>query len=194
MPKRSTRQDQWAQGGLKAVGRAALMKYNREVRPHRPRCDAIRKRDGERCENIASPNGKCRVHGGATPRGDEWHKPQWPSGSRPDWQKKLHEKLARLDRNRRRLERRLAKMSDDERKGYERWQRDHKPGPPAERARRRVDHNHASETREWLQQIDQQRPASAEITELQRQAAALEAERDRLLAEIETATGQGVFG
>lgn len=180
MRKRSIRQDQWAQGGLKDVGRAALIRYNREVRPYRPRCNAKRKRDGERCENIASPNGKCRVHGGATPRGDEWHTPQWPSGSRPDWQKKLHEKLKRLDRDRRRLERRLAKMTADERAHFDRWQQDHKPGPMGPRAQRRVDRKSAAKIRKSLER-DEPRPISPELAALQEQAAALEAERDRLL-------------
>lgn len=180
MRKRSIRQDQWAQGGLKAVGRAALTRYNREVRPYRLRCDATRKRDGERCENIASPNGKCRVHGGATPRGKNWHKRQWPSGSTPDAEKKLRDKLKLIDRDRRQLEKRLAKMSPDERRRYDEWHRARQPGPPGPRAQRRVDRKSAAKIRKSLER-DEPRPISPELAALQEQAAALEAERDRLL-------------
>lgn len=180
MRRRTPRQDQWAQGGLKAVGRAALTRYNREVRPYRPRCDAIRKRDGERCENIASPNGKCRVHGGKTPRGDEWHKRQWPAGTAPDSEKKLHDKLKRIDRDRRRLERRLAKMTVEERKRYERWQCDHEPSSAGERANRRADRQQA---KYWREQ--QPRPVSPELAKLQRQIAALERDIEARLRDAE---------
>ena len=192
MSRRSIRQDQWAQGGLKAVGRAALTRYNREVRPYRARCDARRKRDGEQCQNIALQNGKCRVHGGATPRGDEWHKRQWPAGSAPDWQQKLNAKLKQADRDKRRQNQRRAKMTPEERERHERWQRDHKSGPVGGRARRRVERKAAAEIRESLERAET-RPVSPELAALQEQVAALEVERDRLLRQIEDDKPIGVF-
>jgi len=152
----------------------------------------MRKRDGERCENIASPNGKCRVHGGATPRGKNWHKRQWPSGSAPNAEKKLRSKLKLIDRERRQLEKRLAKMSPDERRRYDEWQRDHKPGPPGPRAQRRADRKNAAEIRKGLE-CDEPRPISPELAALQEKAAALEVERDRLLLHQVQTEPIGVF-
>jgi hypothetical protein len=34
-----------------------------------PRCGAHSRRTGQPCRNGAMPNGRCRMHGGATPRG-----------------------------------------------------------------------------------------------------------------------------
>lgn len=193
MRRRSDRQQSWDKFGLPQAGRAALTHYNKHVRPFRPRCDAKRKSDGEPCQNIA-PEGrsKCRVHGGATPAGDDWHQRQWPNGNAPDWQRKLNDKLKRAERDQRQKERRLAKMSPEERQRYEEWQKTHKPGPAANRSRRREDRKRAIEVRDSLENVEQ-KPVSPELAEIQAKAAALEAARDhyRRLAEEEQ---NGVFG
>lgn len=179
MARRSDRQTAWDNGGLKLVGRKTLEYYNKHVRPFRPRCDAMRK-NGIPCRNLALTSGKCRIHGGATPRGENWHKRQWPSGSAPDAEKKLHDKLKLIERDGARLKRRLAKMSTDERRRYDEWHQARQPGPPGPRAQRRADRKSAAEMRKSLTD-DAPRHISPELAALREQAAALEAERDRLL-------------
>lgn len=190
--KRSARQQAWARGGLKAIGRATISHYNKHVRPFRPRCGAKRKSDGEPCQNLAlAGRSKCRLHGGASPRGDQYHQTQWPNGSATNAMRKLDAKLKRIERNRRAKERRLAKMNPDERAAHEKWHRERKPGSAAERARRRADRKAASELRASLENAEP-KPVSPELAALQRQAAELEKERDRLLNSI--VEDQGVFG
>lgn len=174
----------WQQSAQwREISRAAISRWNAR-RPFLPKCGARRKRDGEPCQNLASANGKCRVHGGATPRGDQWHKRQWPKGHAPDAEKKLAAKLKRIESDRRRLERRLAKMSPGERRQYDEWLNARQPGPAAERERRRADRKHAADFRKILDRVEP-RPISPELAALKEQAAALEAQRDRLLREIE---------
>lgn len=192
--KRSDRQQAWDKFGLPQAGKAALTNYNKNVRPFRPRCDAKRKSDGEACQNIAlEGRSKCRVHGGSTPAGDNWHQRQWPNGNAPDWQRKLNDKLKRAERDQRRKERRLAKMSPDERQRHEEWQKAHKPGSAAERARKREDRKRAAEIRASLETVEQ-KPVSPELAELQAKAAALEAARDHYRRMAEEKQDEGVFG
>jgi hypothetical protein len=193
MPRRSDRQTAWAQGGLKLVGCRVLEHYNTHVRPFLPRCSATRK-NGDPCRNLAlSGSSKCRVHGGATPRGDDWHTRQWPNGKAPDWQQKLNAKLKRSERDKRRQDRRRAKMSPEERERHERWQWDHKPGPADERARRRADRKAAAEIRESLERV-QDRPVSPELAALEAERRRIETERDSVLRQIENNKPVGVFG
>ena len=47
-----------------------------------PRCGARRKRDGEPCQSPAMPNGRCRMHGGASPGAPRGNKNAWKHGRR----------------------------------------------------------------------------------------------------------------
>ena len=185
MAERTPRQQAWASHGLKEVGRAALRRFQLEIRPHLPKCNGTSRSTGLPCGNLAVPGKqKCRWHGGAVPSGDDWHKIQYPASTSKDWQRKLNEKLKRDERNRRRRERRLAKMTAEQRAKYEEWHRTHKAGSKAERARRRDDRKRAAEIRASLEKPDD-RPVTPELAELRAQAAALEKARDhyRRLAE-----------
>lgn len=195
MHRRTSRQQAWDQFGLPHVGRGAITHYNKHIRPLRPRCGAKTKstEDGAPCENLALPSGKCRVHGGATPKGENWHVRQWPKGNAPDAERKLAAKLKRAERDKRRQDKRRAGMTAEERERHERWQRDHKPGPAAERARRRNDRKAAAEIREFLERAEE-RPISPELAKLQAERERLEAERDALLKSIEHEQAIGVFG
>lgn len=191
MAERTPRQKAWSSHGLKEVGRAVLHRFNSEIRPHLQKCNGTSRSTGEPCRNPAVPGKqKCRWHGGAVPSGDAWHKLQYPAGTAKDWQRKLNEKLKRAERNRRRRERRLAKMTPEQRAKHEEWQRTHKPGPKAERQRRRAARKAAQEFKARAEQPE--RPASPELAALQAQAAYLEAERDRfraMAAEQQQTTG-----
>lgn len=47
-----------------------------------PRCGARRKYDGEPCQSPAMPNGRCRMHGGASPGAPKGNKNAWKHGRR----------------------------------------------------------------------------------------------------------------
>lgn len=192
MRRRTPRQQAWDKFGLPQIGRATITHYNRQIRPLRPRCSATRK-NGEPCRNLAlSGSSKCRCHGGATPRGDQFHKMQWPNGKAPDAERKLAAKLKRAERNRRAKERRLKAMTPEQRVAHKKWHKTHQPGPAAARARRRAERKAAAEIRAGLERADA-RPVSPEISALQKQAAAIEAERDWLLQQINAEPAGSVF-
>jgi hypothetical protein len=136
---------------------------------------------------------RCRWHGGLVPCGDQWHTLQWPKGDAKDWPKKLNEKLKRDERNRRRKERRLAKMSPEQRAKYDDWLKYRRPGPKVERSKPRAAKKAAEEFKARAAQPE--RPASPELAALQAQAAYLEAERDRYraMAQAQQQQTTGVF-
>jgi hypothetical protein len=131
------RQKRWQKSAeFKAIGRAAILKFNAEFW-RRPRCGARRKYDGQPCQHIGLANGRCRFHGGKTPKGKQWHKETLPiaSGSVT----KLDKKLNDLERRRKKRARRVEAMTQEERERYDAWQRSHKPGGPGDRQRARWD-------------------------------------------------------
>lgn len=83
-------------------------------------------------------NGRCYIHGGRTPKGDDWHKPRWPDRERPDANEKLSEKLRSLEKRANRRRRKLKTMTAEERAAHDAWQATHTPGPAAARRRRRA--------------------------------------------------------
>lgn len=94
-----------------------------------PRCNAIRRSDGGRCENLGTgAGGRCKYHGGATPKGKDWHKVQLtnPAGSVELSIKKQKE----VARRRARQAARVAAMTPEERARYDAWHEARKPGGP----------------------------------------------------------------
>jgi hypothetical protein len=160
------RRDRWRGSAEQiAVGRAAIMKWNR-TRHLKPKCGAKRKRDGEPCQNLALENGRCRFHG-KTGKGANWHKPVWPNRDAPDAEARLNRKLNDLQRAAAKRAKRVAAMTPDERAAHEQWHKTHKPGPAAARARARRERQEVKQVREILSA----RPApvaSQEISELER--------------------------
>lgn len=194
--KRTERQQAWSRFGLPQAGKAALAEFNAKVRPYLQRCGAKRRTDGEPCQAPVVPGkNRCRWHGGLVPSGDHWHTLQWPKGDAKDWQEKLNAKLQRDERNRRRKERRLAKMSPEERAKYDDWLKYHRPGSKIERSKPRAAKKAAAAFQEIAERPE--RPVSPEIAALRAKAAYLEAARDRY-REIALAEQQqkdeGVFG
>ena len=195
--KRSDRQKAWDRFGLPKAGAAALTRYNREIRPYRKLCGARTKstEDHAPCKNLAlAGHERCRLHGGATPKGDQWNLTQWPNGKAPDAEARLKAKLKRVERTRKEKAKRLAAMSPEERQRYDQRAKTHAPGPAAERARRRDDRKRAAEICASLEKPDD-KPISAELAALQRQAAYLEAERDRYraMAQAQQQPNESVF-
>jgi len=126
-----------------------------------PRCGAHARTTGEPCRNVALANGRCRLHGGRTPKGSDWHVPQFTAA-------KLDRKLADLEKRRKKRERRVAAMTPEERERHEAWQRAHKPGGPGDRDRRRRD----LEARERFASLED-RPRVKKVRQLAESAAAL---------------------
>ena len=128
----------WQQSArFRRIGSEAISAWNRNERPKLPKCTAVAKVSGEQCRQPAMKNGKCRFHGGKTPAGADWHRTQWPDRSSADLEAKLHSKLRDLTRAAKKRAARLAKMTPEERKQHELWQRTHKPGQPTARQRAR---------------------------------------------------------
>ncbi|MDR6308235.1 HGGxSTG domain-containing protein [Pacificitalea manganoxidans] len=125
----STKRNRKGMGGWSAYHRsaefreladAALARF-RARRHLLPKCGAAKKSDGAPCQNLPLENGRCRLHGGKTPKGDNWHRPRWPESNSPVASQKLHAKLEALERARRRRKARIARMSEAERTRHELW-------------------------------------------------------------------------
>lgn len=171
-----------------AVGRASIIKWNR-TRHLQPKCGAARKRDGEPCQNLAMANGRCPRHGGKTGKGDNWHNPVWPDGKAPGAIAKLNRKLNDRQRAGAKRAKRVTAMSPDERDAHEQWQKTHRPGSAAARARTRRDRQEAKAVREMIESFPRPAP-NPESVELDRLIADRKAELERLRDEAD----KGAFG
>ncbi|MER8536059.1 hypothetical protein NKH61_24535 [Mesorhizobium sp. M1005] len=132
-------------------------------------------------------NGKCFIHGGRTPRGEHWHRTQWPDGKSPDAEKKLRRKLAEGARAAKKRDARLAAMSPEERKRHEAWQDARKPGSAAARQRTRSERMQAAEVRAMLSAP--RAAPTGEASELEGQIAALRAELEARRLDQQKPTG-----
>ena len=140
----------------------------------RPRCGANAKHSGEPCQKPALANGRCRYHGGAVPKGREWHKVQLANASKSD--EKLAKKLRELERRRKQIAQRVAAMTDQERERYAAWHASHHPGGPTARHRARANR----EARDFLARLEKQDKAPTGATDLQAEIAACKALLARL--------------
>lgn len=124
--------------------RGWMRAYNRDRRPLLPRCNATAKSTGRPCGNPAiKGRSKCRLHGGATGRGKDWHKRahvKRPKATGFTVEKRLREKLSAIDRDASRRAARRAAMTPEEREHHSNWHLAHKPGATGPRAvqRRRL--------------------------------------------------------
>ena len=148
-----------------------------------PRCGARAKRSGTPCQKPALANGRCRYHGGKTPRGADWHKPQVANAAGNV--AKAEGKLRSLEKRRRAREARLAAMTSEQRTRHDAWHRKYRPGSADVRAKARSEQESAKLVRDLLAQCE---PTP------DREAAALqdkiEAARRRL-ADLETKMTEG---
>lgn len=183
------RQRAWTSSAAsREIGRQQCLKLN-AVRWAGPRCGANRKRDGEPCENPPLANGRCRLHGGASPKGRRWHMPRWPDAAAPDATEKAERKIRDREKASRKRAARLAAMTPEERAAHEAWHRTHKPGDPGQRAAERERRRQGREARALLEGGREPKPVSAE-----RAAVAAEiAELKRRLAEVQAPTPWSIF-
>lgn len=158
-----------------------------EVRANAPKCGAKSRQTGLPCQNPVKEEGKrCRYHGGATPKGKDWHRRQYPSSPH-----RLKGKLKALRRRDREAEERRAAMTPEEREKHEERRRHRQPGTPAER-RRASDARKARKIVSALLDKRQREEEGALAAEIKRlEAAAAELEQSM---EDETEDDKGIFG
>lgn len=113
-----------------------------------PRCGAARKSDGEPCQKPPMTNGRCKLHGGNTPKGENWHVRQWPRRTDPKAMAKLDRKLKDQDRAARKRARRLAAMTPAERERFDNWHKARQPGAAVARQRARDERRQNAEFRD----------------------------------------------
>lgn len=178
---------------FREVAVEAIRAWNRK-RAGMPKCGAVRRHDGEPCQQIAMANGRCHYHGGKTPKGDAWHRPRWPNGNSPDAEAKLQRKLHDLSRAQKAREKRLAAMTAAERQRYDAWLRTHKPGPAASRAAAKLRRQQDLEGAALLASAP--KPDSLELAEVKARLAAVRSEIAAMKAAIaaQREAEQGVFG
>ncbi|GGE19945.1 hypothetical protein GCM10011390_44000 [Aureimonas endophytica] len=131
----------------------------------------------------AMPNGRCYLHGGRTPKADDWHRPVWPKGH-PRAVEKMNAKLRDIERARKKREARLADLSPEERQAHREWQMAHKPGKAVDRKRARGMRKANAAARATLG-VDQSYPPSPELVRVTRAIEALEKLRAARSAAIE---------
>ncbi|UVK45678.1 hypothetical protein BPNPMPFG_001235 [Mesorhizobium sp. AR07] len=153
----------------------------------KPRCGALARTTGEPCKNPAKEgHARCRLHGSGTPKGENWHKPVWPARNSRNAPAKLNRKLNDLQRAAAKRQKRVKRMTPDEREAYAQWQRTHKPGSAADREQRRRD---IRQSKEWRERMAAP-PAAPKDQELQTLLDELKAELTRRQIEQKL----GVFG
>ncbi|MCA8896623.1 MAG: hypothetical protein KDA48_15305, partial [Amphiplicatus sp.] len=118
------------------MGTAALARYRAHKKPLLKRCGAKSKNHGGKCQNLALENGRCKYHGGLTPKGDQWHRRQFPEPTSEHALRKIDRKLQMIARDEQRRLERVAAMTPEERQRYENRRRGHRPGTASERAMR----------------------------------------------------------
>ena len=157
--------------------RALCIAWN-EAHAAKPRCGAHARTTGEPCQQHAMSNGRCRLHGGRTPKGDgAWHRIRVPGPNAANAMDKLERKLRDHDRKAKAREKRIAAMTDEERAKYDKWKREHKPGNAADRKAAKDRRKQAADARELL---DRPEPSNEPLDALQRQIRELEEHAERL--------------
>lgn len=107
-----------------------------------PKCSAKAKSTGGPCGNLALENGKCRYHGGRTPKGAKWHRATLDNPGKSV--EVMSRKAKDLERRKAEQEARRAGMTPEERARHYEWHRTHKPGSATVRDRTRRDREAAA--------------------------------------------------
>lgn len=174
-PGHSERQRAWNRS---EACRAAALRGSKQAAALREavsKCGARRKSDGEPCQMIGLQNGRCRLHGGLTPRGADWHRVQYPKAGAPAG--KAEKKIRELERRRKRQAARVAAMSPESRAKYAAQSQAAQPRSLAERENKR-------RAREVVELFSRPAPAvvDPQIALLQAQMNELNVEEVRLRA------------
>lgn len=185
------RQAAWCRSARwREIARQHCLRMNAQ-RKAGPKCGAKKRSTGEPCRNPPKANGRCRLHGGSTPKEKGWHKPRWPDKNSPLAMDKAAAKIRDRERAAKKRAARLAAMTPDERARHDAWHRARRPGSPAARARCRMDRQHAAEVRKVLDRPAA--PPSAEAVEIQDHIERLRREAERIEARQLQQEFKGVF-
>lgn len=177
----TARQRAWIKSPQAAEQRRTASRLARAARAAGPKCGAAKKNGNRQpCRNLALENGRCRLHGGATPKGAKWHRVQMPGRGAPIG--KLEKKLREIERRRQKQAARVAAMTPEQKQRYDAWHRAHRPGTAAQREARRRDR----EARAMFSTEHPQQPPDPEAEKLAVAIAELRARKARLLAGAET--------
>jgi hypothetical protein len=140
-----------------------------------PKCGA-RKREGGFCENPGiGAGGRCRLHGGATPSGDNWHRPVFPEDAR-----RFANKIESLRLREEKRLARVAAMTPEERERYERRRLSFLPGTKAARAAAREKRRQDEEARDLLAKPGSEPPPDREEAALEQLINKLKSDLDAL--------------
>jgi hypothetical protein len=142
----------WSQSAqFRQIGREAIKQWNAK-RGQMPRCDAVRKSGGGRCQQWPMQNWRCYWHGGRTGRGEFWHTVQHTDCSTPAGEAKFNRKLRDQKKYAAKRAARLAAMTPEQRAAHDAWHRAHAPGAAAARSADRARTRQNAETRLMLAQ------------------------------------------
>ncbi len=142
---------------FRAIANRTLAEFNANQK-YLPRCGAKRKSDGEPCRGFALKNGRCRFHGGLTPRGDNWHKPRLPKRGEARGVERLDRKLVQQEKLLRARRARLAAMSPEQREKHLAWHATHRPKTERQREQTRQDRA----AKKWLSDVMKPVPATSD--------------------------------
>lgn len=129
----------------------AIAALGRSILAARPRCSATARHSGEPCRQPAKANGKCRFHGGSTPKGKGWHRITAPQPNAQDAGERFRRKLADVAKRQAKRRRKLAAMSPEERRRAELWAKTHAPGDPKRREAARERRRQAVRARKLIE-------------------------------------------
>lgn len=178
----TARQRAWLQSAQAAEQRRMAAQQAKAQRRHAPKCGAAKKSGNRQpCRNLALENGRCRLHGGATPKGAKWHQVQMPGRGAPIG--KLEKKLREIERRRQKQAARVAAMTPEQKQRYDAWHRAHRPGTAAQREARRRDREASA-----MFAVARAAPTGPEMDKLAAAIAELQARKALLLARIAAPT------
>lgn len=180
-PGRSARQDAWAKSAQCAATLASARGAAAKAVALAPKCGARTKGSGRPCQlPVVEGRARCRRHGGATPRGADWHRVQW---GRPGMSTaQLEAKLRSLERRRKKRAAKVAAMTPDERQRFEARSKAMRPRTAAQRTAAVHDRATRAVFLEAQKRPPRPSPHEAELRALQERRAALEARLAALLA------------
>ncbi|MGO3928149.1 hypothetical protein [Rhodopseudomonas pseudopalustris] len=178
-----------------AIGREAITRWNAE-RVTIDRCGAKRKHGMGPCRQWPMANGRCYLHGGRTPRKDQWHVMQLPDCSTPKGGAKFERKLRDKSAYANKQAVRVAAMTPDEQKAHRAWHRARKPGSGVAREAAAVRARQNGEVRRLLAAEPPERRAGPELELARTELAAAEARLAKLTSQAAGAGGddEGIFG
>lgn len=128
----------------------------------RPKCTAVAKATGVQCGNPGMGNGKCRLHGGLSPKGENWGRIRPPEADTPREKRKYLRRLENAERRRQRQEAVRATLPDEERAWREKRSADFISGSKPERAAVKADKASRAWARDLFNKAREAAPKTAE--------------------------------